>query len=83
MIANEGQRWELDGRNFSRWGQSLLPLAEGLLGGDAPAVAPPNLDLEEAEVTIPQAEIPLPAVELPSELPPLQDEPQNLKEDNN
>lgn len=83
VVEREGQRWEMDGSNLNRWGQALLPLAEGLLGGTQSAPQPPELDLGDAGITIPKAEIPLPTVELPSELTPLEDQPQNSPKDNN
>ena len=81
IVEQEGQRWELDGTQITRWGQALLPLAQGLLGDDSPAVAPPELDVNESEITIPQADIPLPAIELPSDLPPLRAAEESEKED--
>tara|TARA_Y100001933_G_scaffold263432_1_gene324766 strand:+ start:16724 stop:17557 length:834 start_codon:yes stop_codon:yes gene_type:complete len=78
LVEREGQRWEMDGRNLNRWGQALLPLAEGLLG-NTPATppAPPELNAEEDNQTkFPQAEIPLPSVELPSELVPVEESPE-------
>ncbi|MEC7695583.1 MAG: PDZ domain-containing protein [Planctomycetota bacterium] len=78
LVEREGQRWEMDGRNLNRWGQALLPLAEGLLGsGPAIPSQPPELDAGDNPIPIPEADIPLPAVELPSELTPLEPTPQN------
>ena len=77
IVEREGQRWEMDGSNFSEWGQALLPLAEGLLGSDAPVVAPPEIESNGSNNAFPQTEVPLPNIELPSELPPLVDETPN------
>ncbi|MCH2119561.1 MAG: PDZ domain-containing protein [Pirellulales bacterium] len=78
LVEREGQRWEMDGRNLNRWGQALLPLAEGLLGsGPAIPAQPPELDAGDNSITIPQADIPLPSVELPSDLTPLEATPQD------
>ena len=83
VVEREGQRWEMDGSNLNRWGQALLPLAEGLLGGDSPAPKAPQVDFGDADVTIPSTEIPLPAIELPSELKPLEDDPDNSQQSTN